>query len=468
MVGLTNVDDTTDANKPLSTAAVSALAAKAPLASPTFTGTVGGITKSMVGLTNVDDTSDINKPISTATQNALNAKAPLANPTFTGTVNGINKAMVGLANVDDTTDANKPISIPAQNALNLKAPIASPVFTGTVTLPADPTLPMHAVTKQYADSIAAGFTPKQACRVATTANITLSGLQTIDTISVIAGDRVLVKTQTTATQNGIYIAAAGAWTRASDFDGTPAAEVVQGAFTFASEGAANGGNGFIMITASPVLGTSNINWTQFSGAGEITSTDSTVTVQGNNIDLPAKFAGSNTFRSVTVNKWGVITAGTNPTTIAEYAISDAYTKTEVGVQISSALGSYTTTSGMNSAITTALGPYALSTALNGYSLTSHVHAFSTLTSLPATVAAHGINDVYTKTEIATQISSALSTYTNTSGMNGAITTALGSYTNTTGMNGAISTALASYSTTAVMNTAITNAIAAATIDGGSF
>ena len=74
----------------------------APLASPTFTGTVSGITKSMVGLGSVDNTSDANKPISTATQTALDAKAPLASPTFTGTVGGITKSMVGLGNVENT------------------------------------------------------------------------------------------------------------------------------------------------------------------------------------------------------------------------------------------------------------------------------------------------------------------------------------------------------------------------------
>ena len=58
----------------------------APLASPTFTGTVSGITKTMVGLDQVDNTSDANKPVSTATSTQLNFKAPLASPTFTGTV----------------------------------------------------------------------------------------------------------------------------------------------------------------------------------------------------------------------------------------------------------------------------------------------------------------------------------------------------------------------------------------------
>jgi len=83
------------------------LTAKAPLASPTFTGTVSGITKDMVGLGNVDNTTDALKPISTDTLNALNLKAPLASPTFTGTVSGITKTMVGLGNVDNTSDIEK-------------------------------------------------------------------------------------------------------------------------------------------------------------------------------------------------------------------------------------------------------------------------------------------------------------------------------------------------------------------------
>ncbi|MCX5792514.1 MAG: hypothetical protein NTY45_09950, partial [Elusimicrobia bacterium] len=114
---------------------------KAPLASPTFTGTVGGITPAMVGLGNVDNTSDANKPVSTAQQAALNLKAvaatvatdtgtlksqidlkaPLASPTFTGTVGGITPVMVGLGNVDNTSDANKPVSTAQLAALNAKA-----------------------------------------------------------------------------------------------------------------------------------------------------------------------------------------------------------------------------------------------------------------------------------------------------------------------------------------------------------
>ena len=100
MVGLGNVDNTTDANKPISTRTQSALNLKAPLASSSCTGPVSGITKSMVGLGNADNTTDANKPISTLMQSALNLKAPLASPSFTGTVSGITKAMVGLGDAE--------------------------------------------------------------------------------------------------------------------------------------------------------------------------------------------------------------------------------------------------------------------------------------------------------------------------------------------------------------------------------
>jgi len=115
----------------------------ATIASPTFTGNVSGITKSMVGLGSVDNTTDANKPVSTATQTALDLKlasataaftyAPLANPTFTGSVAGITKTMVGLGSVDNTADASKPVSTAQQASLDLKANLVSPTFTGSVS-----------------------------------------------------------------------------------------------------------------------------------------------------------------------------------------------------------------------------------------------------------------------------------------------------------------------------------------------
>lgn len=85
-------------------------------------GRVGAITltKTDVGLASVDNTSDAAKPISTATQTALNAKAPMASPTFTGTVSGVTKAHVGLGSVDNTADAAKPVSTAQATAIGLK------------------------------------------------------------------------------------------------------------------------------------------------------------------------------------------------------------------------------------------------------------------------------------------------------------------------------------------------------------
>ena len=94
----------------------------------TFNSTVNGLTKTTVGLPNVDNTSDINKPVSTSQQTALNLKANLASPTFTGTVSGITKTMVGLGNVDNTSDINKPVSTATSTALALKADLSTPLI----------------------------------------------------------------------------------------------------------------------------------------------------------------------------------------------------------------------------------------------------------------------------------------------------------------------------------------------------
>lgn len=91
-VGLSNVDNTSDVNKPVSTAQATAIALKANTASPTFTGTVGGITKSMVGLGSVDNTADSAKPVSTAQATAIGLKVNTADVAGLNTV-GWNRAV---------------------------------------------------------------------------------------------------------------------------------------------------------------------------------------------------------------------------------------------------------------------------------------------------------------------------------------------------------------------------------------
>ena len=132
----------------------------------------------------------------------------------------------------------------------------------------DPTISTHLATKAYVDAVATGLDPKNSVRAATTANITLSGAQTIDGVSIVAGDRVLVKNQTTASQNGIYVAASGAWTRSSDADNTPTGEVTSGMYVLVTEGTMNTGAGFVLTTPDPItLGTTPLSFAQFSTPG---------------------------------------------------------------------------------------------------------------------------------------------------------------------------------------------------------
>jgi hypothetical protein len=177
MVGLGNVDNTSDTNKPVSTTQQTALDLKANLASPTFTGTVSGITKAMISLGNVDNTSDASKPVSTAQQTALDLKANLASPTFTGTVTGITKSMVGLGNVDNTSDSGKPVSTAQQTALDLKANLASPTFTGTVSS-------VTASTGDDSTKIATtAFVKAQSYLTTSSASSTYAGLSSNNTLS---------------------------------------------------------------------------------------------------------------------------------------------------------------------------------------------------------------------------------------------------------------------------------------------
>ena len=99
---------------------------------PTFTGTVTGINNVAVGLGSVQNTSDADKPVSTAVSNELATKAPTNNPTFTGTVTGTTQAMVGLGNVTNTSDSNKPVSTAVSSALAGKQNTLSPSTDVTV------------------------------------------------------------------------------------------------------------------------------------------------------------------------------------------------------------------------------------------------------------------------------------------------------------------------------------------------
>jgi hypothetical protein len=167
--------------------------------------------------------------------------------------------------------------------------ISGGTITGaTVTGLSSPTLDSDAATKLYVDSLSAGITPRTGVRVATTANITLSGAQTIDGVSVVAGNRVLVKNQSAPEENGIYDCAAGAWSRSSDAN--TAGELAFGYYYFVSEGTSNGATSWFIQTEPTVLGTDPVVFSQFS-ASQSYSAGTGLDLTGNTFSLQSALSG---------------------------------------------------------------------------------------------------------------------------------------------------------------------------------
>ncbi len=159
-----------------------------------------------------------------------------------------------------------------------------------ITNLADCTADNDAANKGYVDGVAQGLDIKDSCVVVSTSNITLSGTQTIDGVSLSANDRVLVAGQSTASQNGIYkVVSGGSWTRADDM---AAGEDAAGNFTFIEEGTTNAENGWVCTSdkGSAVVGTNNLTFAQFSGAGQITAGDG-LQKSGNTISADLKSNG---------------------------------------------------------------------------------------------------------------------------------------------------------------------------------
>lgn len=165
-------------------------------------------------------------------------------------------------------------------------PMTGGTLSGALTLAGDPTNALHAATKQYVDNYALGLDFKQSVRVATTADIDLStdleNGDTLDGVTLATGDRVLVKNQSTASQNGIYIvAASGSATRAPDADTT--AEVTKGLFVFVESGTSNGGSAFV-VTSAGILNTDPVVFAQFGG-GATYSAGTGLTLTGNTFSV---------------------------------------------------------------------------------------------------------------------------------------------------------------------------------------
>jgi hypothetical protein len=282
--------------------------------------------------------------VTSAIQTQLDAKAPINNPAFTGTVSLVSDLVFEGATANDfetTVTATDPtedrtITLPdnsgtvilSSNTVNsLAVPTAEfSMNSQKIVSLADPTNPQDAATKAYVDAARSGLDVKASVRVATTANITsLSGFADggeIDgvTLSAANNDRVLVKNQSTASENGIYVLTfTSGLMRAQDANSS--AEVTSGMFTFVSEGTVNSDSGWVLTTNDPItLDTTELTFVQFSGAGQITAgngltktgntidavgTADRITVNADSIDIASTYVGQTSITTL-----GTIATGT--------------------------------------------------------------------------------------------------------------------------------------------------------------
>jgi hypothetical protein len=333
-----------------------ALDGKAPLASPTFTGTpvapapaadtnttqlaTTGFVVGQASSSNpaMDGTVAVGTSLRYARADHVHptdtSRAPSASPTFTGT-----PAAPTPANGTNTTQIATTAFVLGTRLDQLAQPAADvPLNSRKITGLGEPTAAQDAATKNYVDLTVQGLDPKQSVKAASTANVaTLSGTMTIDGVALVAGDRVLVKDQSTASANGVYVVAAGAWSRAVDMN---AWDEHVSAYLFVEQGTVNADVGFLCtVDAGGTLGSTAVTFVQFSGAGQVsagagltrtgntldvvTASSARIVVNADSIDLATTGVGAGTYRSVTVDTYGRVTGGTNPTTLSGYGITDA-------------------------------------------------------------------------------------------------------------------------------------------------